>query len=65
MGGAGVCPGKNVGRDYIVFEQVCEGVRVCDWIMCEGVCGGGGGWVSGLCVRVGSCYLSFSSNFQL
>lgn len=22
VGGAGVCPGKNVGRDFVVFEQV-------------------------------------------
>ncbi len=21
VGGAGLCPGKNVGRDYVVFEQ--------------------------------------------
>lgn len=21
VGGAGICPGKNIGRDYVVFEQ--------------------------------------------
>ena len=31
VGGAGVCPGKNVGREYVLFEQVsvCGGGRVC------------------------------------
>ena len=24
VGGAGVCPGKNVGTDYVIFEPVRE-----------------------------------------
>ena len=32
VGGAGICPGKNVGREYVLFEQVCVCVSVCLYV---------------------------------